>query len=84
MSLAKVGLWGIWFANRVTSVTDLKVNEDLSPGALDFRLPEDALVIYSPPLSPTRQRVVLWGPDNLPRKEITNMHDIPGFEAALR
>ena len=67
-----------------TSVTDLKVNEDLSPGALDFRFPEDALVIYSPPLSPTRQRVVLWGPDNLPRKEITNMHDIPGFEEALR
>ena len=67
-----------------TSVTDLKVNEDLSPGALDFRFPEDALVIYSPPLSPTRQRVVLWGPDNLPRKEITNRHDIPGFEAALR
>ncbi len=67
-----------------TSVTDLKVNEDLSPGALDFRFPEDALVIYSPPLSPTRQRVVLWGPDNLPRKEITNSHDIPGFEEALR
>ena len=67
-----------------TSVTELKVNEDLSPGALDFRFPEDALVIYSPPLSPTRQRVVLWGPDNLPRKEITNRHDIPGFEAALR
>ena len=67
-----------------TSVTDLKVNEDLSPGALDFRFPEDALVIYSPPLSPTRQRVVLWGPDNLPRKDITNRHDIPGFEEALR
>jgi len=67
-----------------TSVTDLKVNEDFSPGAIDFRFPEDALVIYSPPLSPTRQRVVLWGPDNLPRKEITNMHDIPGFAEALR
>jgi hypothetical protein len=67
-----------------TSVTDLKVNEDFSPGAIDFRFPGDALVIYSPPLSPTRQRVVLWGPDNLPRKEITNRHDIPGFEEALR
>ena len=67
-----------------TSVTDLKVNEDLSPGALEFQFPEDALVVYSPPLLPTRQRVVLWGPDNLPRKEITNSGDIPGFDEAQR
>jgi len=67
-----------------TSVTDLKVNKDLSPGALEFQFPEDALVIYSPPLLPTWQRVVLWGPDNLPRKEITNSRDIPGFDEAQR
>jgi hypothetical protein len=51
-----------------TSVTDLKVNEDLSPGALDFRFPEDALVIYSPPrrsrckVNPRRPMLKLGSP----------------------
>ena len=56
----------------------------ICPPALEFQFPEDALVIYAPPLLPTRQRAVLWGPDNLPRREITNSHDIPGFDEAQR
>jgi hypothetical protein len=67
-----------------TTVTDLTVNEPLSPNALAFRFPPNALVVYSPPETPTRQRVVLWGQDNQPAKEINSATDLPGFEEARR
>jgi len=67
-----------------TSVSNLKINEPLSPGALDFQFPEHALVIYSPPQTPTQQRVVLWGAANMPSKEIKGAVDLPGFEEAQK
>ena len=65
-----------------TQVENLVVNQPLSKGALDFRFPEHTLVVYSPPERPDHQRVVLWGADNRPAKEIEGPTDIPGYKEA--
>lgn len=65
-----------------TEVEDLVVNEPLSRDAFAFRFPENTLVAYYPPVSPDKQRVVLWGPENRPAKEIEGPGDVPGVKEA--
>jgi hypothetical protein len=64
-------------------VENLVVNQPLSDQALDFRFPEGVLVRYDPPIDPSRRRVVLWGKDNTPAKEIEKAQDIPGLTKLL-
>ena len=65
----------------LTHVKDLVVNAPLSNDALDFRFPEHALVV-GPRVSPTEQRVVLWGPNNRALKEVNSPKDLPGYKEA--
>lgn len=57
-------------------VTSVSVNEELPADALAFRWPENALVVEHPPVSPTKRRVQLWGPDDKPVREVTSIADL--------
>lgn len=60
-----------------TTVTDLRVNQPLSKGALDFRFPENATVVFGPPERPDHQRVVLWGRTTSRNKRLSRYRTFP-------
>jgi hypothetical protein len=68
----------------ITRVRAVKTGPVVDQDALAFRFPKDVLVRYDPPLGPSKRKVVLWGPDNKPAKEIGTPHDIPGFDELRR
>ncbi len=64
-----------------TLVKDVTVNKPLPPEALDFRIPENVLVLDTRTgRTPNTQRVFLWGSDNKPAKEIMGPEDHPAFK----
>jgi hypothetical protein len=58
-----------------TVVTSLKVNEPLSSGALAFHFPKFAQVTYLPAVD-GRYKVVVWGDENKPLREIFGPDDV--------
>ncbi len=66
------------FSNGIvrTVVTSLKVNEPLSSGALAFHFPRFAQVVYLPAVD-GRYKVVVWGDEDKPLREIFGPDDVP-------
>jgi len=58
-----------------TVVTSLKVNEPLSSGASAFHFPKFAQVTYLPAVD-GRYKVVVWGDENKPLREIFEPNDL--------
>lgn len=58
-------------------ISNLRTNEEVTDEDFNFTFPEHAQVTFDPPLNPQYRRVVLWGPDGKPAKEILSMADIP-------
>lgn len=55
--------------------TNAVVNEKLPSDSLDFKFPENAIVVNDVPQGGRRQSFV-WGPDGKPLREITSINDL--------
>lgn len=66
-----------------TSVEVKHVNEPLSADALDFRFPPNTLVIVGPPVTPDHQKVLLWGAENQPLREIQSDDDLAEYATPI-